>query len=72
MRAFFDIDRPTCRDRLAERRAGLEPLPATKRFARFEPPYLLLGVADQSRTKPARLWRTRLRIKRLIRPQGEL
>ena len=66
MRAYFDINHPTCRDRLAERRGGLRPTGKPRRIARqcATTGRLLTGHASQHKTKQARLWRLRLRLRR--------
>lgn len=58
------------RERLAERRAGvlLHKQAPVRRICRFDhdSKRLLRGHGSLHQTKPARLWRCRLRIKRLI------
>lgn len=69
IRSPLDMDRLTARDHLAERRGGLQPCGKPIRTARFDGHRLLLGHATQHRTRAARLWRLRIRIKCAARAQ---
>lgn len=69
---LWRVDVPSverCRELLKERRAGLRQKDGpSRRIARFdtERRHLLTGFDTQHRTRAARLWRLRLRIKRLV------
>ena len=66
LRSPLDFDRLPVRHLLAERRGGLrQTTQRPKRIARFDGRRLLHGTATMHRTKQARLWRCRLRMKRL-------
>ena len=66
LRSILDVDPPNARELLAERRGGLRPTAQRPtRIARFHEGRLLRGTATMHRTKQARLWRCRLRLKTL-------
>jgi hypothetical protein len=60
-----------CRARLFERRVHLRQRQPARRIAMWDPEQrrLLTGHATQHRTRSARMWRLRLRLKQLVQRQ---